>query len=101
MKMSVWVLQDNWLGKVLPNVDHISCTKVTTKLLKDIVLGKYCQMACITVFCILSPSEENTNFRMSYSMFSAMLLLIFILRSTTTTVTLAFTLMVPLIPVWL
>lgn len=89
------------VGQSLPKVHCISCTKVTTKLLKDIVLEKYSQMVCITVFCILSLSEENMNLIFTYSMFFAMLLLIFILRSTTTTVTLAFTYTVPLIPVWL
>jgi len=34
-------------GQTVPKVHHIPCTKVTTKLLKYIVLVKYCQMVCI------------------------------------------------------
>lgn len=89
-------------GQTVPKVRYIPCMKVTTKLLKYIVLGKYYQMVCITAFCILSLREETINFIITYGMFSAMLRLFsnLILRSTTTTVTPRFMLAVPLTPVW-
>lgn len=47
------------VGQSLSKVHHISCTKVTTKLLKDIVLGKYCQLVCITLLHTFSLRRKH------------------------------------------